>query len=81
MRLDALMQQVMQSHGIPTETIVQVRESLAQQAGGTHWYLPGPSKQARDEAIRAGYRQGTSPAALARRHGLSESRVRQILRP
>jgi hypothetical protein len=42
------------------------------------WATPAPAQAARDQAIRAAWQAGTPLRELARRHGLTASRVQQL---
>ena len=60
------------SNGIETD----VRREL----GGDCWYIAAPSKTDRDRAIQTAFRNGQRLASLAVEFGLTETRVRQILK-
>jgi Mor family transcriptional regulator len=70
---------------LPTERLVELEQRVRHDWGGERPYIPRLGESARlirskrDERIRAEHRRGERVELLARRWGMTERRVRQIL--
>ena len=59
---------------------IGIETDVRRELGPGCWYIPGPSKTDRDHAILTAFRNGQRLASLAVDFGLTETRVRQILK-
>lgn len=65
---------------IAEESAQRLLDALQRLAGGERHYLPAPSRDARDRAIRAALAAGESRASVARRLGLHVATVDRVRR-